>query len=385
MFLLFGMIHIYGISIAQTFDNELYQSAWKSLLHRIEMTVEQIAPGEFPMLADNRTGVWETSDEPKWTGGFWVGMLWLTYEKTGQPQYLNWAKQWTDAIIGYEEEDNHDRGFVYFYSSVSGYQLTGNLCYYKSGLQAAAKLVEMQNPATGMIPQHLSDPSNVIIDTMVNLPLLWWAHRTAPENDSLKSTYYEVALSQALKTQADFIRDDYSTWQSVHYDARTGELIKKHTHQGAADSTCWSRGQSWGLYGFIKAFLATGEMDFLRTAENLGSYIIDHLPEDGVPWYDYDDPDKKKDTSAGAIAASAFLQLSRIVEDKETREKYHYAGIRMLNALIENHLTPFGDGESPPGILRNGCYQIFNNADSETIWGDYYLMEALAEVLFPNQ
>ncbi|UCE19488.1 MAG: glycoside hydrolase family 88 protein [Gemmatimonadota bacterium] len=355
------------------------------MLDRIEWTVQHIEPGYFPMLADNATGEWKTHRNPKWTGGFWVGMLWMAYEKTGQEKYLEWARAWNDSILGYEHEGNHDRGFVYFYSSVYAYKLTKNPSYLNSALQAARQLVEMFQSSGGIIPQNLKDKENVIIDTMMNLQLLWWTHFNANENDPLKNSCPEIALLHAQTTLTDFIREDGSTWQSVHYDSSTGKIIKKHTHQGYSDSSCWSRGQSWGFYGFLKAYEATGNDVFLDAAKALGEYIIVHLPDDGVPWYDYDDPGKYKDTSAGAIAASAFLQLSKTVTDPNARIIYYEFGKQMVANLIKGHLTPFIEPESLVGILRNGCYQIYKNADSETIWGDYYLMEALAALIFERE
>jgi len=335
------------------------------------------------MLADNASGKWEVFEKPGWTGGFWVGMLWLAYEKTGEHKYLKWANSWNDATIGYEQENNHDRGFVYYYSSKYGYELTGDERYYKSTIKAAQKLVNMFQSKAKVIPQNLKNPDNVIIDTMMNLQLLWWAFINAKKKDPYKELYKQTAVDHATTTMHDFLREDGSTWQSVHYDTLTGNIIKKHTHQGFADSSCWARGQSWGLYGFAKAYEATANTDFLNSAIFLGEYIISNLPEDNVPWYDYNAPGKYKDTSAGAIAASAFFELSSIVKDSTQKLRYHQTGLQILKSLITKHLTPFVDSEGPSGILRNGCYQIFKNANSETIWGDYYLMEAIAQVIFP--
>ncbi len=361
---------------------EQYLTAWTSLLERIQWTAANIEAKSFPSLADNFTGEWEVNENPGWTGGFWVGMLWLAYEKTGENIYLNWAQSWNDVIFGYEDEDNHDRGMVYFYSSIRGYELTGNQIYWNSAFQAARQLVKMQEKNSWVIPQNMKNRENIIIDTMMNIQLLWWAYSKSDTTDPFKNRYLKVSLEQSEKTLHDFIREDGSTWQSVHYDTITGEIIKKHTHQGFADSSCWSRGESWGLYGFLKAYQATGRSEFLNASIKIGDYIIKHLPEDGVPWYDYDDPGRVKDTSAGAIAAAGFLQLSEVIVDPRSKAKYEATGRRILSSLIINHLSNFVDKESPPGILRNGCYQIFKNADSETIWGDYYLMEALSILLF---
>jgi len=362
---------------------DIYAQAWDVLLQRIDWTVQHIDTTHFPMLADNITGEWETYASPKWTGGFWVGMLWLAYEHTNNQKYLKYAQIWNDEILGYEQENNHDRGLVYYYSSVFGYRLVNNERYRQSAFKAAQKLVDMFQSESSVIPQNIKDKENVIIDTMMNLQLLWWAFSNANDTDPYKELYRQVAIDQSNTTLKDFIREDGSTWQSVHYDATSGVVIKKHTHQGFSDSSCWSRGQSWGLYGFTKAYEVTGNEDFLKTAVKIGEYIINNLPEDGVPWYDYNDSGKYKDSSAGAIAASGFLQLSKVVQNSLSKNRYENIGRQMIISLIQGYLTPFVGEDSPPGILQKGCYQIFRNASSETIWGDYYLMEALAQVIFP--
>ena len=387
--LIISSICVPNISCSKVHDKirvsefDIYTQAWDVLLQRIDWTVRHIDTTHFPMLADNITGEWETYDNPKWTGGFWVGMLWLAYEHTNNPKYLKYAQIWNDEILGYEQENNHDRGFVYYYSSVFGYRLVNDERYRQSAFKAAQKLVDMFQSGCGVIPQNLKDKKNVIIDTMMNLQLLWWAYSNAEDTDSYKKLYRQVATDHSNTTLKDFIREDGSTWQSVHYDAISGAVIKKHTHQGFSDSSCWSRGQSWGLYGFTKAYEVTGNEDFLKTAIKIGEYIINNLPEDGVPWYDYNDPGKYKDSSAGAIAATGFYQLSKVVQDSLSKNRYENIGRQMIISLIQGYLTPFAGESSPPGILQKGCYQIFRNASSETIWGDYYLMEALAQVIFP--
>ncbi len=44
-----------------------------------------------------------------------------------------------------------------------------------------------------------------------------------------------------------------STWHVVDYDTATGRVIRKRTAQGYSDNSTWSRGQSWGIYGFANS------------------------------------------------------------------------------------------------------------------------------------
>lgn len=352
-----------------------YREAWNYILERIDQTAwEWETRGKFPLTANNFTGKWKYS-KSDWTTGFWVGMLWLAYDVTKDARYKNYADNWTAWNFGRETGDQHDRGFVYYYSSAYGYEMTGNVIYHDSAIKAADQLVDMYIPDVELIPVTKKS-FDTIIDTMMNLQLLWWAYEKTSN-----IVYYSTAFKHSVKTSKWLIRKDFSTWQSVHYRPPIFEVTKKHTHQGYNDESCWSRGQSWGFYGYVAAYEKTGHPDFLNVAEGLGDYIIEHLPPDNVPWYDYNDPDPKyKDTSAGAIASAAFFRLSKIEPDSKKAIKYQQTGEKILQSLIDNHLSPTDvNDNSPRGILRHGCYT--KPSDEELIFGDYYLMESLKRAM----
>lgn len=56
---------------------------------------------------------------------------------------------------------------------------------------------------------------------------------------------------------------------------------------------------------------------YLEQARKIGNFLVSHprLPEDKVPYWDYDDPqipNAKRDASAASIMASAFIELSQL-------------------------------------------------------------------------
>ena len=79
---------------------------------------------------------------------------------------------------------------------------------------------------------------------MMNLELLMWAADRSGDK-SLR----DMAVSHADKTLKHHFRPDFSSCHLVSYDTISGQPHLKQTHQGLSDSSAWSRGQAWGLYG----------------------------------------------------------------------------------------------------------------------------------------
>jgi unsaturated chondroitin disaccharide hydrolase len=117
---------------------------------------------------------------------------------------------------------------------------------------------------------------------MMDLPLLWWAY-----GETQDMQYYDVAYNHSLSTIECLIRKDYSTSHVIYFDLKTGEIIKKGTYQGFGDDSCWSRGQAWAIYGFTLAYKTTRDSIFLNTAEKLSTFFLRNLPEDHVPYWDF--------------------------------------------------------------------------------------------------
>lgn len=324
-------------------------------------------------------GSWNTSSASGWTSGFFPGSLWSMYQSTSDPVWLTRAQSWQAGLEGQKTNTGtHDVGFIIFNSFGNGYRLTGNDAYRQVILTAAASLAQRFSPTVGCIRSwgSISDTSNfqVIIDNMMNLELLFWAskHGGKPE-------WYDMAVSHALKTMANNVRPDGSTYQIANYNPTSGALISQSTKQGYRANTTWSRGQAWAIYGFTMAYRETGDSRFLETARKAADYFIGHLPSDKVPFWDFQAPNipnEPRDSSAAAIAASGLIELSQRETDTQRQASYLQAAKDILNTLSSS--AYLAEGTANKAILLHGTKNKPSGTyDTGLIYGDYYFIEAL--------
>ena len=371
---------------------------WDPVLRATSEPITSHSGQGFFTEANNVTGEWQKQNGYYWTGSFWTGELWQLYSATHDEKYRRWAELWGSKLIGQESQQNHDAGFLYYYSSAMGFDATRDDALRASALRAAERLEQLFNPKTQLIASWSANGDDTIVDTMMNLQLLWWAREKTGDQ-----RWSEIAKKHALRTAEWFVRPDGSVFQSVHYnpgDSRQsftlrgggeeaelplvnsvapGQWVFAHTHQGFGADTTWSRGLGWALYGFSAAYSETHEPLFLATAQRVADYAIKNLPDDSVPWYDFDDEGvhfRNRDSSAAAIIAGGLFRLSMITTESARARSYREVGERIVQSLIDRYLTPVGDNDqTPPGVLRHGCGVHPN--DAMLIYGQYYLLEDL--------
>jgi unsaturated chondroitin disaccharide hydrolase len=217
---------------------------------------------------------------------------------------------------------------------------------------------------------------------MANLPLLYWAAEAADDG-----SFRLAGEAHARMTATAFIRPDDSTYHAVEYDLESGERARGFTFQGAADESCWSRGQAWAIYGYTATAQATGKVEYLELAERLGRHYLGRLDETLVPFWDFDDPaipEAPRDSSAAAIVASGLLDLSALHPDPRAGCVWAERALAMLESLCRDYLAREAGHR---GLLMHGCYSKPHDdgVDSAVMFGDYYFVEALCSILLPGR
>lgn len=312
-----------------------------------------------------------------WTSGFFPGILWMLYERTGNATWKSKAEEFT-ALMEREPRNrsSHDVGFKVYDSYGQGYRLTNNETYKKAILEGAATLITRFNKKVGCIRSWDFGKWQypVIIDNMMNLELLFAATRLSGD-----SIYYKVAVSHANTTMKNHFRSDFSSYHVVDYDTLTGKMISGGTHQGFADGSAWARGQAWALYGYTMCYRETKDPLYLKQAENVAAFLLNHpmLPADKIPYWDFNVPDTSKeprDASAAAIIASALYELKGYSKNKK---QYGKAADKIMNNLTKYYRAAINTNHGFILLHSTGHKPVNGEVDVPLVYADYYYLEAL--------
>ncbi|THF72694.1 AGE family epimerase/isomerase [Cohnella fermenti] len=314
-----------------------------------------------------------------WTNGFWGGMMWLMHHETGDGKYKQIAavsEAKLDECFKLYRGLHHDVGFMWLPTSVASYRVTGDRESRKRALHAANLLAGRFNLAGGFIRAWDDVEDNdtrgwAIIDCMLNIPLLYWA--TEETGDP---RFKQIAMRHADTTMEAFIRPDGSVNHIVEFDPFAGGVVRTHGGQGYAEGSSWTRGQTWGLYGFMMSYIHTGKDEYLQAAKRIAHYFIANIQGSGVIPVDFRQPEEPAltDDTAAAIAACGLIELAKAVPELE-RGLYLDAAVKLLRTLDESR-SDWDSGSD--GILTGGSAAYHSAVHHQSIiYGDYFFIEGV--------
>ncbi len=370
---------------------EKVQKAIKKAMDRFLEKLEEF-DSAFPP-ACSKDGKYNLVGNTNWTSGMHTGAILLAYELTGDERFLAHAKKqihsYFERFEGKIKLWDHDVGFVYTPSCVAFYKLTGDEKVKELALNAAEFLYEyLYSEKGGFILRSYTSKDNemgcrTMMDTLMNIPLFFWAYEMTSEKK-----YLDAANSQLRITEQCLIREDGSSFHHYLFDVETHKPVRGLTFQGHADDSCWSRGHAWGVYGFPVAYTYNHDESLLPLHRDVTYFMLNHLPENYIPYYDYDfvdSCDEPIDTSAGLVSACGMLEACKYLEESAPeKEIYQNAAARMIEAVI-NHYMDYEHNDFD-GIINGVTCSVPHNLciNGCASYGDFFFLEALLRYTKPD-
>lgn len=399
-------------------------------------------------------GAYSLREADFWTCGFFPGTLYLLLERlirfpqsvqledSGirrqdlRSQLTTLCRTWSEPIRGMDTRtDTHDIGFIVMPALRLDWELFSNTRSLDSIIRAAHSLATRYVPSAQAIRswdllkkrdiEILDQTENmiVIIDSMCNLDLLYYASHHAQE-----PSLAEMATAHALTLLKSHLRPEpvlssskdayngrwYSTCHVANIDPRNGGLKRRLSAQGYAHESTWARGQAWGILGYAETYTWTKDRRFLDASCGLAEYFLHRLKTAPacvgtrgrcVPLWDFDAPIENKgcplrDSSAGVIAANGMLILSQalaMIDQPALSSRYRNAALRIVRDTLDFALAPEEarlvsapynyikaeekrldlrfDGMLKFGTANNNAQARKRYANHSLVYGDYYLVE----------
>lgn len=358
--------------------------------------------GKLPISVMKNDGKFCLGTGGGWTDGFYIGVFNIAYALSGDKEFLDIAARYDDFLdrrIQNTEEINekygylkldHDVGMIFLPSVGFRYRINPTPKDKDILIKAAEVLCERFNEKGNFIRAWDTwkwdkdsafieeKKGKAIIDSMMNIPLLFQVSEITGDK-----RYYDIAERHANTLNENIVRKDYSTFHSFNFNHITGKPVCGKTVQGFSDDSCWSRGQSWAVYGFALAYKYTKNVRFLETAKNTAEYFMNHLSAVDMPCWDFAAADElfaPVDSAASTICASGLLEIYELTGE----EKYLIYADRLLAALEKFSLT-VGYDKAQPLILNSCSGAVYSKNDTSKIvnpsinqalvYADYFYLE----------
>lgn len=336
----------------------------------------------FPSYGDG-DAVYLLTPNQNWLAAFWAGLLWLAAASSGDEDDLARARARLPSFVERLDQRvrlNHDLGFLFTLSARAQWQITGDEQARSVALRAASALLERYRSRGQYIQAwaevgDAEEGGRLIIDCMMNLPLLYWA-----ATETGQAHYADAATAHAHTSMRCLLRSDGSTYHTFFFDQTTGEPRGPKTHQGYADDSIWSRGQAWAIYGFALSCAWTQDSDLLRAAQQTADRYLLEAPAAHIAPWDFrlndDSTPAYPDSSADAIAVCGLLRLA----DLTGSAHYRAAAEARLHMLIDR---AFDHRLHAQGLLLHGTQHAPHGygINTYTIFGDYFFLEAVLTVM----
>lgn len=313
-----------------------------------------------------------------WTNGFWGGLNMLMYIGTGKKLYMETAKTselLLDKCFENIKDMHHDVGFMWHILSGLLYKTTKDEKSFNRNYNMATVLMSRFNSSGNYIRAWNLEEAKTwsIIDCLMNLSILYWASEQI-DDDRFK----QIAIKHADMALNQHVRKDGTINHIVVHDEKTGEFVTNLKGQGYSETSCWSRGSAWAIYGFMISYVHTKEQRYLDAAKKVANYFIKSIEKtDYLPLTDFIAPAEPVyyDSTAGVCAACGMIEISKYCENEE-QEYYLTSAIKMLKSIEKKWCDWTEDND---GILQNGM-EVYGSKARNLIYGDFFFTEAILKL-----
>lgn len=348
------------------------QTEFKWILKKIDKHIEKFELN-YPSACtlEHRYRIKQNDD---WTNGFYVGMILIAYEYSQDKKYLNYAKALTDNMIERLDNryvvDHHDIGFLILPSITAMYRLTGEQKYYDYTLIGADILCERYHHDAKFIQAwgEMDDDNEyrLIIDSLINLPLLYWAY-----NQTGNNKYREIYTNHFNSVIKNGVRPDYTSYHTYYFNRETKLPVFGKQQQGFNEDSCWARGQGWILLGTMLYNNQHSSELATTTFEGCSQYVKAKTTTDKIPYWDYCftvESNQYHDSSAAVINALAHIYAEGIDNSYS---------LDITTELLRDYTSK--EQSNNEGLLTKGlyAYRHHKGIGESNLWGDYYFMELL--------
>lgn len=363
---------------------------WKKVDHKLSKVCiksrEKIPYTTINGVHDNKAD----SEADCWTNGFWGGMMWLMYIGTQNEEYKKTAirsEELLDKALEDYKKLHHDVGFMWHLTSGANYRITGSKAAYNKNLFMASTLFSRFNidgqyiRAWNKWTEKDENKTRTIIDSLMNIPLLYWASKEVEDE-----RFTKVAMKHADMALRDHIRPDGSINHIVEHDENTGAFVRVVPGQGYSEDSCWSRGAAWAVYGSILSYIHTKEQRYLEAAKRTADYFIDKCQKDNyLTRVDFCAPEEPiyYDSTAGVCTACGLIELAKYVCEEDS-ERYLDAAISILKAT-DKEFCDYTDEQDALVLMGTERYPksdwSMKSVHIPIIYGDFFFVEALLKLM----
>lgn len=367
----------YGLSSE---DRLWADEVFEKVVSKVEKECERVGDMIPYVPKNNRYIDYGKEDIAFWTNGFWGGMMWQLYKATGKEIFKKAAVNNEERLDLAMEEYmglHHDVGFMWLHTAAANYRLTGNEKSKVRSLHAASLLAGRYNPGGKFISAwNENRPGWIIVDSMMNVPLLYWASLETED-----PRFKNIAVNHVETVMKHLVREDGSVHHIAVLDTEDGSILDHPVGQGYASGSSWSRGQAWAIYGFAISYRYQKDSRYLDTAKKVAHYFMANVAQTGfIPRVDFRSPKTPEmwDTTAAMCAACGMLEISEHVDEYE-KDMYIQGALSMLKAVEEKCCDW---NEENDGIVGYGtvAYHRPDEIHIPIIYGDYFLIEALTRL-----